>query len=759
MRAPRWVRACAAVFLAAGCGGGDDPPAPPPPATRFDAQVRWTAYGVPHVKANDYAGLGYGYGYAVARDQFCVLADRVITLRGERSAHFGADGRALVGFLPLPNLDSDLFYRMQLSTEYLDAAWQSLSDDARALAEGYAAGFNRYAAERNASAPPCKGFEPPAMTAADVLRAVMQIGTLNRSFMAAPFASASLWEHLDEPASAAVSPPRPRLGMASNTWAYGADATGSGTSIVVANPHTYWQDHWLLMHQVHLTIPGEIDVMGADFLGVPLPLTGFTRNLAWSIEAPATVTYGLPLKLDVRTGARPVYMVDGKPRDIERRTIEMKIMQGDGTTRTQVFGVPYSALGPLYRLPAAPGRPAGWYAVTDAAAGDARGLDQMLQVAKARDIAGFERAVAQHRGIAAHLVAGDSQGTAMFIESGPILDIDDVALAGCAVEATPTGQVPAALDGSRGACLVRDAQGRPRLAPAQRVPALATRGVAHNANDSYSLSIYGQRHDNYSVLFGAPVAEPGGRTRMSHRLIGEMLAKGKVDVDQAVDVVFGNRNYAAETLLDGIEAACAGAGGETARACAVLANWDRRNDGGSRGALLFNELWPRLGAIADLYAQPYDPAAPLAVRTMSTAPAVQEAVRSALAQTAAALAEVGLKGDEPWGAMLARPTAAGRVPLHGGRGDQGVLNAMEGAPLGPQGYGDIVAGTAYVQVVTWRAGKVVAKVMAANGQSTEPGSPHHDDQVALLSRKQLVDAPFMEDEVAAAAVETLRLTE
>lgn len=92
---------------------------------------------------------------------------------------------------------------------------------------------------------------------------------------------------------------------ASNSWAFGADVTGTGSSIMVANPHTQWQNHWLLMHQMHLTIPGELDVMGADFIGLPVPLVGFTRDIAWSMEAPSTVTYPLPVAVELRTGASP----------------------------------------------------------------------------------------------------------------------------------------------------------------------------------------------------------------------------------------------------------------------------------------------------------------------------------------------------------------------------------------------------------------------------------------------------------------------
>jgi acyl-homoserine-lactone acylase len=56
---------------------------------RYNAEIRRTQYGIPHILARDYGSLGYGYGYAFAQDNLCVLADRVVTLRGERSRYFG----------------------------------------------------------------------------------------------------------------------------------------------------------------------------------------------------------------------------------------------------------------------------------------------------------------------------------------------------------------------------------------------------------------------------------------------------------------------------------------------------------------------------------------------------------------------------------------------------------------------------------------------------------------------------------------------
>ena len=283
-------------------------------ARTMQAQIRWTTYGVPHVKAENYLGLGYGYGYASARSSACELADRITTLRGLRSGLFGPSGNALVGFARTTNLDSDLFYRVMLPQAAVRQAYEQLSANARELVDGYAAGFNRYVGEIAAlpGASACGGIRVPEMRAADVVAAMMQIGTVWKATDVARFAASSTSENLTEEASSsrqqdqhAFVSPSETPSMASNAWVYGSDVTATGAAIVVANPHSFWQPHWLSMHEVHLTIPGMIDVYGADYLGLPLPVVGFTNNVAWSIEAPSTVTYHLLLALKIKAGLYP----------------------------------------------------------------------------------------------------------------------------------------------------------------------------------------------------------------------------------------------------------------------------------------------------------------------------------------------------------------------------------------------------------------------------------------------------------------------
>src|SRR5690554_7501050 len=56
-------------------GGGGGGSSSSEPSTRFSATIERTTYGIPHITADDYAGAGYGHGYAIAEDNLCVLAD------------------------------------------------------------------------------------------------------------------------------------------------------------------------------------------------------------------------------------------------------------------------------------------------------------------------------------------------------------------------------------------------------------------------------------------------------------------------------------------------------------------------------------------------------------------------------------------------------------------------------------------------------------------------------------------------------------
>src|SRR3984885_4802185 len=79
---------------------------------RNQATIVRTAYGVPHITARDFGSLGFGYGFALASDNLCTMAQTYVTVLGERSRYFGPDATVagLAGGQS-SNLDSDIYWR------------------------------------------------------------------------------------------------------------------------------------------------------------------------------------------------------------------------------------------------------------------------------------------------------------------------------------------------------------------------------------------------------------------------------------------------------------------------------------------------------------------------------------------------------------------------------------------------------------------------------------------------------------------------
>ena len=67
----------------------------PSAATAYKAEIRRTAHGIPHIQANSYGNIGFGYGYAFAQDNICPIAEDYVTVDAERSRFFGPGGTYL----------------------------------------------------------------------------------------------------------------------------------------------------------------------------------------------------------------------------------------------------------------------------------------------------------------------------------------------------------------------------------------------------------------------------------------------------------------------------------------------------------------------------------------------------------------------------------------------------------------------------------------------------------------------------------------
>ena len=102
---------------------------------RYEADIRWTTHGVAHVRAADWGSLGFGQGWACARDHLPTLADQIVKVRSERALFHGPgrdDG----------NIASDFGYLALGVVARAEALRDAQPDHARSLIAGYVAGYN-----------------------------------------------------------------------------------------------------------------------------------------------------------------------------------------------------------------------------------------------------------------------------------------------------------------------------------------------------------------------------------------------------------------------------------------------------------------------------------------------------------------------------------------------------------------------------------------------------------------------------------------
>src|SRR5690606_12973922 len=108
----------------------------------ISADVTWTNYGVPYVKADNLESLGFGVGYAFAQDNLCILADQIVKFNSKRSFYFGPD--AVPGSGDSENLLTDFGFLTLGIRDNAEVGFEQISEKAQALLTGYAAGYNKY---------------------------------------------------------------------------------------------------------------------------------------------------------------------------------------------------------------------------------------------------------------------------------------------------------------------------------------------------------------------------------------------------------------------------------------------------------------------------------------------------------------------------------------------------------------------------------------------------------------------------------------
>ncbi|KFZ29235.1 penicillin acylase [Pseudidiomarina atlantica] len=821
------------IFTLAGCGDGYDPDPvdevivtnPEPeglvtfdPDGTLEADITWTDYGVPYVNAENLESIGYGVGYAFARDNICILADQIIKFNSKRAMYFGPD--RVPGSGDSDNILNDFGYLALGIRDNAEQGFSQISEEAQAIITGYAAGYNRYLADTGVDniAPACAGqpwVQP--ITPIDLMTYAQGVALLPGAanftgplFLAVPpqqnagATNKATGEAMSLAPIAELHSEVPDTNpteAGSNGWAIGKDLSATGRGMLIANPHfphSGNQRFW----QFGVEIPGKMKVVGGSLSGMPgIVNIGFNENVAWTHTFSTASRFTVHrLTLDTNDSEGKTYLLDGEPVAMTRKQHEIEVATGPGTFMTLQRSSYHSEFGPIIVIPNA--LPWGTdpvtgqqvaYALFDANLPNYELFDHWLGMNLADDIDSYKQTFVDNTGtVFNNAMMVDKDGNTFFTDGSSVPNIRPAAIAAWAENPLYQG-----LSQQAGLFIFPgdDSDFIPQgTVPFSEAPQLERSDFVQNSNDSYWLTNPAAPITGVSPLWGPVGNQQSYRSRMAQKMLAEGgSVDGKFTREDLVERLIGNRAWLAEEVLADLVAHCeargttpvsiaGGASVDISASCAALAAFDGRMNLNSVGAMLFREFATEFRRNPQ-WVNAYAPAQPTTTPNTLLA---NDTVLQQLATAQARIENAGLAVDAtlgevqfverslpngmpsgvrlPWGG--ANNVEGGFNVFRSNMGNDGTVLPRHTYPLLPGsdlsaaagGY-HITYGSSWMFAMEFTADGPVANGLLTYSQASDSNSDHYLDQTLLYSSQpQLRPLHFHNDDIAAAAIETLTLS-
>lgn len=739
----RWSIVVLIAVVAGGCGTTSRPPHPgvdavaeatagPGDDLADHVVVRRTAYGVPHIRAENLRAAGYAMGWIQVEDYGMDVVEGLVRARGEWSRYTGPGG-----------IDGDAVARRRLARAV--ETYALLSQDARDVLEGFAAGVNRYIALNPSSFPDWvkPTFDGHTVHARSILAASPRSarGVLDRLEQLGEEAGEEADEETGDAASAAIgiwkrlaaSAPEPNPDAGSNVWALAPSRTTSGNAILLRNPHLSWDAGY---YEAHVTVPGVLNFYGDFRLGGPFGIIGgFNERLGWA------TTNNYPDLDEVYAFAvdpeRPDhYILDGESVPIERETVTVEFRDGDGLGEEsrEFLTTPY---GPVVHRGGDK-----VYVLHTAYDGDYRRGEQFLRMMRASTLEEWQDAMRMRAHPSSNLTYADADGNIFYVWNATI------------------SVLPHASGGDTAAIAVATAdQIGTRVMEWESLPQLLnpSSGYLRNENDEFHYTNMDAVMDagDYPPHFSQP------RLRLRSQLSLQLIATDeRLSLEDVVARKHSMRMLLADRVKDDLVAAVRAMrpSGEVAEAIDLIEGWDNTVARDSRGGVLFKTWWSRYEETGDRASVTPEsagfPATPESLFEVGWSPdrpletpyglASPERAVAAFDWAVREAAERYGAWDLPWGAVHRAKIGDVDLPVGGCSGTLGCFRVLwfvdhEEDPRRLQ----VRGGDGWVFAVEF--GDVPrAYSVLAYGQSDEPDSPHFNDQLSLFTENRMKPVAFTE---------------
>ena len=673
--------------------------------TEDNILIRRTTYGVPHIEANTLKGAAFGLAWCELEDYGEKVLLPLISARAELSMVIGSSG-----------IEQD--FARQLGYQKALANYNFLDIETKALLEGFAEGVNAYLDQHPKLFPE---FQPFRFSGVDIAAVNISVSTpaKGKSFVEQLLRRQAIQDSL-------------RLTEAgSNAWAFAPERTKEGHAILVRNPHLSWAAGY---YEAHIKVPGKLNFYG-DFRigGLFSIIGGFNEHLGWA------TTNNYPdleevyaLKIDPERA--DYYLLDGKSIPLQRKMLQVAFKNGKGTgleSREMLF----TPFGPVIH------RERGKiYILKEAGDGVFKRAQQFTHMLLSTNLDEWKEAMRMQAITSSNYTYADAAGNIFYVWNAmtPILNHvhgGDTA----AIEVDSLHQIWS------------------QFVPFDELPQLLNPvgGYLHNENDPFHYANLNQilKPEDFPSNFPAPRL----RMRSQHSL--QLIHNDeRFSLEDVVDKKHSMKMLLAEKLKEELIQILYSSKQDRRTNKAIikhLSQWDNTVAAKSRGGVLFQawfELYTSLMKNKDVFEKAWDPKEPMA--GWQGISGREEAIL-AMKQAANQLTERYGSWDLSWGKVHRIRHGSEDLPASGGPGGLGCFRVLwfEDAEDGKR---KVRGGDGWQLAVSFSDPPKAYSILAY-GQTNDPESPHHIDQLKLFADNQMKTVCFAEEDIAANTIKSYRI--
>lgn len=652
-------------------------------------EILWDTYGVPHIYADDEAGIYKAFGWAQMHNH----ADLILRLYGEsrgKSAEYWDTKLEQDKILHLLN------YPKLGKTDY-----EQLDNNLKNIADAFVSGINAYAeAHPDLISDELKVVLP--VMSQDIFAHLLRV--LYYDFLIqGELGKSQSWK------------------AGSNAWAVGPKLTASGNAFLLTNPHLPWLEETASYRffEAHLN-QGDKMLYGVTLIGLPILGIAFNNSLGWTHTVNTIDNVDL-YELEVKDGK---YMLDGAAQDFETSEITLKSRDENGEINEQKIERKLSKHGIIVSETEGKALAIRFPYMKD----PPNVIKQWYDMGEANNFDEFEAALQQNALPLFNVLYADKDGNIFYSFAGNVPD-----------KKGKWEDWVNIVPGDRSDMIWESYHSYAEL-PRLKNP---ESGWLQNANDPPYYVTYPQEIEISD--YDEDIA-PNGLSFRPQQSIHLLKDQKDLTLEKFVELKHSTESRMFSRIKDDFEAMKAlTTDPTTLEGLDVITSWNGNFDADNMQTAFYTTymISPGMGS-TKFWENPWSADAPL-----KTPDGIKDPSKKlkALKEFTIYFKEQNGSLEVPYGDLFRMKIGEYEIPANGGYGGFGIFRTLD-FQQGKDGKFYAVSGDGYV-CATEFGQKPTAKVILSYGNASQNGSKHVGDQLELFAKKELRDALLTRQQVEA----------